>query len=81
MLVAGFRVDQRDRVQARKPLDDQPAFVHPLARPAAAVVSQRSPRSVGQAGKEDRPQGAFPPGIRMPYASCVPGRRNRRVPL
>ena len=47
LLLAGFRVDQRDRVQAREPFDDQPPFVHPLARPAAAIVSQRSPGPVG----------------------------------
>ena len=54
-LVAGFRVDERNRVQARKPFDDEPAFIHPLARPAAAIVTQRSPGPVGQADDEDGP--------------------------
>ena len=55
MLVSSFRIDERNRVQAREPFDDEPAFIHPLARPAAAIVTQLSPGPVGQADDEDGP--------------------------
>ena len=54
-LVSGFRIEERNRVQARKPFDDEPAFIHPLARPPAAVHTQLPPRPVGHAGEEDWP--------------------------
>src|SRR5262245_33548492 len=58
-LIARVRVDHRDRVQAGEALDDQPPFVDPLPRPAAAVLSQRSRRAIAQAGQDDRPLSAL----------------------
>jgi hypothetical protein len=81
MLIAGFRVNQRDRVQAGEPFDDQPAFVNPLPRPAAAVVSQHSRGSIAQAGQDDRPSRALASRQSQAVRKDVPGWRDRRVTL
>jgi hypothetical protein len=80
-LLPAFGIDDRQRVQAREPLDDQQTFVQPLARPPAAIVSQDPPRARGRARDEDRSGRLFAAGHAHTEGQLRSTRRNGRIPF